>query len=70
MRIIYCDSIFDNNFFTTDIAKKKNGEWIIMELGNGQVAGLPNNTNKNEFYNKLKENVVHKKPYRYKLKWQ
>lgn len=29
-----------SNFFTVDIAKKTNGEWIIMELGDGQVSGL------------------------------
>ncbi|CAM1342212.1 ATP-grasp domain-containing protein [Tenacibaculum amylolyticum] len=45
----------DSNFFTMDVAKKKNGEWIIMELGDGQVAGLPDNADKNEFYTHLKE---------------
>ncbi|WP_238860176.1 ATP-grasp domain-containing protein [Clostridium sp. YIM B02569] len=29
-----------SNFFTVDIAKKTNREWIIMELGDGQVSGL------------------------------
>ncbi|SHK35885.1 protein of unknown function [Clostridium cavendishii DSM 21758] len=29
-----------SNFFTVDIAKKSNGEWIVMELGDGQVSGL------------------------------
>lgn len=29
-----------SNFFTVDIAKKCSGEWIIMELGDGQVSGL------------------------------
>lgn len=29
-----------SNFFTVDIAKKANGEWIIMELEDGQVSGL------------------------------
>lgn len=29
-------------FFTVDIAKAADGRWIIMELGDGQVAGLPN----------------------------
>lgn len=29
-------------FFTMDIAKTADGRWIIMELGDGQVAGLPN----------------------------
>ncbi len=47
----------DSNFFTMDVAKKKNGDWIIMELGDGQVAGLPDNANRNEFYNNLKENA-------------
>lgn len=47
-----------SNFFTMDVAKKKNGDWIIMELGDGQVAGLPDNANKDEFYRKLKENAL------------
>ncbi|WP_297421859.1 ATP-grasp domain-containing protein [Clostridium sp.] len=29
-----------SNFFTVDIAKKCDGEWIVMELGDGQVSGL------------------------------
>jgi len=33
----------------------KDGKWIIVELGDGQVAGLPDNANKNEFYDKLKK---------------
>ncbi len=36
-----------------DIAQKKTSEWIIMELGDGQVAGLPDNANKKEFYKNL-----------------
>lgn len=47
----------ESNFFTMDIAKKKNGEWIIMELGDGQVAGLPDNADPNEFYINLKQNA-------------
>ncbi|CAL2108016.1 R2K_3 domain-containing protein [Tenacibaculum sp. 190524A02b] len=43
----------ESNFFTMDIAKKKNGDWIIMELGDGQVAGLPDNANKEQFYKAL-----------------
>jgi len=43
----------DSKFFTMDIAKKKDGEWIIVELGDGQVAGLPDNANKDEFYKHL-----------------
>ena len=48
----------DSNFFTMDVAKKKNGDWIIMELGDGQVAGLPDNADRNEFYCKLKDNLL------------
>lgn len=44
-----------SNFFTMDIAKKKDGNWIIVELGDGQVAGLPDNANKEEFYAELKK---------------
>ncbi len=48
----------DSKLFTMDVAKKKNGDWIIMELGDGQVAGLPDNADRNEFYNNLKENAL------------
>lgn len=48
----------DSKFFTMDIAKKKNGDWIIMELGDGQVAGLPDNADRTEFYSRLKENAL------------
>ncbi|MFK7787031.1 MAG: ATP-grasp domain-containing protein [Crocinitomicaceae bacterium] len=44
-----------SHFFTMDIAQKKNGEWIIMELGDGQVAGLPDNADIENFYFELKE---------------
>jgi len=44
-----------SNFFTMDIAKKKDGKWIIVELGDGQVAGLPDNADKDEFYDELKK---------------
>lgn len=44
----------ESNFFTMDVAKRKNDSWIIMELGDGQVAGLPDNTNRNEYYKRIK----------------
>lgn len=54
---IFYNNIQDinSNFFSIDVAKKKNGEWIIMELGDGQVAGLPNNANLSNFYRKLNQ---------------
>jgi len=43
----------DSNFFTMDIAKKKDGSWIVMELGDGQVSGLPESASLTEFYEKI-----------------
>ncbi|MGM1050187.1 MAG: ATP-grasp domain-containing protein [Bacillota bacterium] len=44
----------NSRFFTMDIAKIENGPWIILELGDGQVAGLPNNADVIDFYNNIK----------------
>lgn len=30
-----------SRFFTMDLARRTSGEWIVVELGDGQVAGLP-----------------------------
>lgn len=43
----------ESNFFTMDIARKKTGELVIIELGDAQVAGLPEELNKEEFYRTL-----------------
>ena len=32
-----------SRFFTMDLAKRRNGDWLIVELDDGQVAGLPKN---------------------------
>ena len=37
-------------FFTMDIALTADEQWVIIELGDGQVSGLPENANLNEFY--------------------
>jgi hypothetical protein len=42
-----------SNFFTMDIAKDKNGKNVIIELGDGQVSGIPGNESKYDFYKKL-----------------
>jgi len=31
----------NSRFFAMDIAKVENGGWTIIELGDGQVSGLP-----------------------------
>ncbi len=46
----------ESNFFSMDIAKAKNGEWIIIELGDGQVAGLPDKVNRLQFYGIVQHN--------------
>lgn len=43
----------ESNFFSMDIARQKDGTLIIIELGDGQVAGLPDKTDRNEFYKQL-----------------
>jgi len=57
-RFVEIANNIESNFFTMDIDKKKNGGWIIMELGDGQVAGLPDNANKYEFYKELNNNAL------------
>lgn len=44
-----------SNFFTLDIAKQAQGDWIIVELGDGQVAGLPDRATPKGFYEALKQ---------------
>lgn len=41
-------------FYTIDIAKKQTGEWILIELNDGQMAGL-SEINPDNFYRLLKE---------------
>ncbi|MBN8639079.1 MAG: ATP-grasp domain-containing protein [Anaerolineae bacterium] len=40
----------NSRFFTMDVAKRVDGGWIIVELGDAQVSGLPENANINAFY--------------------
>jgi hypothetical protein len=47
-------------FFTMDIARTQAGQWIIIELGDGQVSGLPEHTDLEAFYKSLKTAVVNR----------
>ena len=47
-----------SRFFTMDVAKKKDGEWMVMELGDGQVAGLPDDADVDAFYRGLAERLA------------
>lgn len=40
----------ESRFFTMDVAKTKQGEWMIIELGDAQVAELPPDTDPSAFY--------------------
>ena len=42
-----------SRFFSMDVAQKTDGDWIVVELGDGQVAGLPDENAAPEFYRKL-----------------
>ena len=39
-----------SQFFTVDFARLQSGDWMIVELGDGQVAGLPDNADMSLFY--------------------
>lgn len=47
-----------SNFFTVDFAQKTNGEWIVLETGDGQVSGISTDISSLGFYNKLYHNYV------------
>ena len=47
MQAVYCP------FFTMDVAQRADGDWIIMELGDAQVSGLPEYADAGEFYRLL-----------------
>jgi ATP-grasp domain-containing protein len=42
-----------SRFFTMDVAKRVDGGWMIVELGDGQVAGLPVRADVGAFYRVL-----------------
>lgn len=44
-----------SRFFTMDVALREDGGWTIIELGDGQVAGLPEPGLSEVFYRRLKE---------------
>lgn len=43
----------DSHFFTMDVAQRRDGEWVVVELGDGQVAGLPERADVLAFYRAL-----------------
>ncbi|HVF84662.1 MAG TPA: ATP-grasp domain-containing protein, partial [Abditibacteriaceae bacterium] len=46
-----------SNFFSMDVAQTRSGEWIVIELGDGQVAGLPSPKDVEPFYKRLAQHI-------------
>jgi hypothetical protein len=42
-----------SRFFTMDLAKRRDGGWMVVELGDGQVSGLPKESDAERFYDAL-----------------
>lgn len=42
-----------SNFYTVDFAELEDGNWIVIETGDGQVSGLAQNQSVFEFYHRL-----------------
>lgn len=42
-----------SRFYTMDLARRRDGGWLILELGDGQVAGLPERADVAAFYSAL-----------------
>lgn len=45
----------DSPFFTMDVAKTTSGEWLVVEVGDAQVSGLPERTNVKAFYEQIQK---------------
>lgn len=43
----------ESRFFTMDVAKTATGDWLVIELGDAQVSGLPDAADCREFYTAL-----------------
>lgn len=47
-----------SRFFTMDIARQTDGAWTVIELGDGQVAGLPERADVLAFYQALQHGIA------------
>ena len=47
------EQVLEFVFFTMDVARRVDGEWLIVELGDGEVAGLPDGADPAAFYRAL-----------------
>ena len=44
-----------SRFFSMDVARRRDAGWMIVELGDGQVSGLPMDSDADRFYEALCE---------------
>jgi hypothetical protein len=42
-----------SRFFTMGLARRRDGDWMIIEVGDGQVSGLPRKSGADAFYEAL-----------------
>jgi hypothetical protein len=47
-----------SRFFTMDVARTKAGEWMVMELGDAQVAGLPERADPEDLFRPLADRLA------------
>lgn len=47
-----------SRFFTMDVAVQLDGQWLIVELGDAQVSGLPEHADLTAFYNSLQRKLT------------
>ncbi len=47
-----------SRFWTLDLALTQTGDWLIIELGDGQVSGLPDHANAREFLQALAQRLA------------
>ena len=40
-------------FMTADLARRVDGEWLLLEVGDGQVSGLPEDASATDLYRAL-----------------
>lgn len=47
-------SAIESPLFSLDLAQREDGSWLVIELGDGQVAGLPEHVDPGPFYERLR----------------
>ena len=47
-----------SRFFTMDVARTVTGEWLVVELGDAQVAELPEDADRGEFFTRLSRSTL------------